>query len=388
MIGSRIRLWPALLFLGCGSGEQEPSVDEHFSLQNWVQTVAEQPTQFAESIASSREGWIALHAGQLADISPAGSDSAIAYRAHAEKAAFYYRLARITRYAWRMTSEAWSARPLPDQPKELSAFPTLANLSGRAVGSAAPQEVPSGASDVLGLSASKALELAKKPTQFTANGTPVQHPLAFQALYLRHAESLAAVQPPEGIQAVLFSGCAVSPVATDPASSFPYNCLEEGLLGDLGFTAEFGAEDSAQIARELSRSLTERTDAWKASMMATGDPEGVGLVEDLLLVEIYRSRALIGLAQTALEQDRPRQALAFVQMAQDMSQSRTIGPVNTPLLNALLAEANLRTGHVREALEPLEVLSRSFPEVSGLDEIVGDLSVLQGLNRQGDSKEL
>jgi len=187
---------------------------------------------------------------------------------------------------------------------------------------------------------------------------------------------------------VLFSGCGAEPRKTNHSDSFPYRCLEGGLLGDLGLNPELGETDSAQIARELARTVNERSDAWSKTLEQTGSEEGVRLLNDLRFVELYRSQALLALAQMALDEERPRQALSFVQMAQDMSQARSLGPINTPLLNAILAEANLRTGHVREALEPLEILSRSFPEVAGLDEIVGDLSVLQGLNRQGDSKEL
>jgi hypothetical protein len=33
------------------------------------------------------------------------------------------------------------------------------------------------------------------------------------------------------------------------------------------------------------------------------------------------------------------------------------------------------------------VLTSHFPEVQGLDETIGDLAILQGLDRQGDSKE-
>ena len=57
------------------------------------------------------------------------------------------------------------------------------------------------------------------------------------------------------------------------------------------------------------------------------------------------------------------------------------------LLFAVLATANLQTGHTREALDALQVLVGPWPEVTGLDELVGDLAVLEGIHRSGDSRE-
>jgi len=61
--------------------------------------------------------------------------------------------------------------------------------------------------------------------------------------------------------------------------------------------------------------------------------------------------------------------------------------LNPPTLFAVSAAANLRTGRTREALDALEVLVGAYPEIKGLDETVGDLAVLQGLDRAGDSRE-
>ena len=62
--------------------------------------------------------------------------------------------------------------------------------------------------------------------------------------------------------------------------------------------------------------------------------------------------------------------------------------MNLPGLYAVQATAQLRSGHVREALDSLHVLTGPpLSEAHGVDEIVGDLAILRGLDRQGDSKE-
>jgi hypothetical protein len=104
-------------------------------------------------------------------------------------------------------------------------------------------------------------------------------------------------------------------------------------------------------------------------------------------VQQYQSRVLLAWARQALDQNRPHEALAFAQIAIDVERSREITPVNAPGIFAVLAEADLRTGRTRESLDALEVLSSRFPEVEGLDETIGDLAILQGLDRHGDSKE-
>jgi hypothetical protein len=56
-------------------------------------------------------------------------------------------------------------------------------------------------------------------------------------------------------------------------------------------------------------------------------------------------------------------------------------------LQAILIEAQLRTGHTREALDCIQPLLAAYPAATGLNEVLGDLAILQGLDRYGDSKE-
>ena len=51
------------------------------------------------------------------------------------------------------------------------------------------------------------------------------------------------------------------------------------------------------------------------------------------------------------------------------------------------AAAQLGMGQTREALTSLAPIKNHHPEAQALLEWLGDLAVLQGLDRQGDSKE-
>ena len=83
---------------------------------------------------------------------------------------------------------------------------------------------------------------------------------------------------------------------------------------------------------------------------------------------------------------QPRAASTLLEVARDHG-VRAPGPENSPSLFALIALARLRLGYTREALDALHALVAYHPEVKGIIEAAGDLAVLQGIDRQGDSKE-
>ncbi len=142
--------------------------------------------------------------------------------------------------------------------------------------------------------------------------------------------------------------------------------------------------DQAQdVLAAFDRALSARADAWSDG----AGVEGRDLLEDLRLADVFRSRALVSLARDALLAGQPRSALVFALAARDMGAPRSIGPASPPELFALTAEAQLRAGRSREALDALQVLVQVDPQVLGLAETIGDLSVLETLNRRGDSKE-
>ncbi len=158
-------------------------------------------------------------------------------------------------------------------------------------------------------------------------------------------------------------------------------------LASLGLEPELCAEDDAEWARRQVRQLDAALDAWAAGARDGATPDGQALLDDLQLVPIYRSRLLLALGRKALLAEHPWQALAFAQLALDLESSRGINHVNHPGLRAIIVEAQLRTGHTREALDAIQPLLGGYPAAKGLNEVLGDLAILQGLDRYGDSKE-
>jgi hypothetical protein len=157
-------------------------------------------------------------------------------------------------------------------------------------------------------------------------------------------------------------------------------------LRKLGLGTNTSASDDADTAREEVRLLDAGLDTWRTELVAEATDEGRGLLDDLGLLERFRQEWLVTRARAALESDHPHQALAYLDLARDVS-TREIGPRNSPALMALMAEAHLRLGHTREALDPLQLLADAHPETIGLRETLGDLAVLRGVDRNGDSKE-
>ncbi len=145
-------------------------------------------------------------------------------------------------------------------------------------------------------------------------------------------------------------------------------------------------EDSAGAAQAYVRALDARLDGLRRHLAEVADPDGQALLAQVDPLHRWRQEHLVVRARVHLRADRPHRARTLLLLARDVSE-RGIGPRNSPALLALLAEANLRTGRTREALDALLVLSRALPEVRGLQELVGDLAVLEGMDRQGDSKE-
>ena len=273
---------------------------------------------------------------------------------------------------------------------QLARVNTLASAESASAMSELPPSLLSMAKETLALDRSSLTQRAQNAAfELPDKGIAIQDPLVFQGLTRHHQESIQTRTPPVGMESVLFSSCAEAIAPTTEADPPPFRCEGDALVQQAGMDAGvLDSEDNAQRAREFGRGLDAHLADWSQHMESRNNSAGQQLLTDLQLVDIYRAQTLLALAEEALNAERPRQALSLAQMAQDMRSPREIGPINTPLLFAVLAEANLLTGRYREALEPLEILARAFPEVQGLDESVGDLSVLNNLNRRGDSKEL
>lgn len=158
-------------------------------------------------------------------------------------------------------------------------------------------------------------------------------------------------------------------------------------LARLGLSTTRTATDDSEWARQQVRLLDSALDGWVTERHLAATVDGRALLDDLQLAAVFRSRLILAMARDAMEAGHPNQSLAFAYLALDLESAREVTPVNHPALQVLIAEAQLRTGHTREALDALQVLSQVDPLVVGLDEVVGDLAILQGLNRYGDSKE-
>ena len=141
-----------------------------------------------------------------------------------------------------------------------------------------------------------------------------------------------------------------------------------------------------QTAREQARALAEGVRTLGEASSASGSPEGIALLDELRILERFQHDWLTLRAEQWILAGQIEPAHAMLEQTIDVAQPG-VGPHNSPLTLALLAETHLATGHTREALDALQRLSEAHPEVKGLQERVGDLAVLEGLGRHGDSKE-
>jgi hypothetical protein len=182
------------------------------------------------------------------------------------------------------------------------------------------------------------------------------------------------------------------PTAADLVADLP-SAESAGLLGarspslrriGVGTTA-FPADDP-EAAKEEVRLLDAGLASIEKKVSDLGNPDGLAVMNELRLVHRFRQEWLAVRAREALARNHPKRALAYLELARDHANA-AVGPENSPAIFALLAEARLALGRTREALDALHVLAAAHPEVLGLVEVTGDLAVLQGLDRQGDSKE-
>lgn len=397
-----------LVLAACTGGEESPAVPEGRLVSSWVAEVARDPASFTALVDTDRPAWIALHRN---DWKAALESTAVpGVRARAQLARFHGILAQTETLAARRLDEAWQANGGP--PAD-SAWPLVAYAAALQAGDptwtqAAQARVPPAAQPVL-----------------AALGQPAggpEHPLV--ARKRQHAAVIAGAEPLPGLLDALATPVVSERVGSatrefwDPWAHHTlaawYTQLPSGtpppapIPGDLGDrlfsatllpgvldTSTFAAlgippvppeHDDAQACRESVRAFDAQLDAWALSATAGLPEDGRALLSDLRLVPVARARVLEALAVEALP-TAPNCALAYVLLAQDHADARAINPVNSPTLFAVLATAQLATGHTREALDALEPLASAFPEIHGLDETVGDLAILQGIHRTGDSRE-
>jgi len=402
----------SLLVAGCSGGPageqaatdlaendaQRSMLNAFVEHDNWVSAIHEEPSTFADLAGKQRPALIALHKGDLTGaLDTDGLSDSLRHRTEAELARLHYRLARISRFTWAAILSEYKTRTGKDAPPKVQNFARLAEHSGwwgpSPSSTALPTEMQAVQADLETATAIELIALAQKPIDTLENKVRLYNPLSHQAL-LRAYQSNLPETPEAELSSLIFSGCATSTRPNTGSETHPYFCIDGGLLKAAGFESNnpsptLSAEDDRQAARDFVGNVYAAVMEWtKKSLSSPENPEGSALILDLQLSAIYRTQSLLLLCEYLLDADRPHQAIAVALLSQDLAAPKQINHLNSPIVFAILAEAKLRTGHARAALDYLEVLVADFPEVTGLDETVGDLVVLQNLNRLGDSKEL
>lgn len=172
---------------------------------------------------------------------------------------------------------------------------------------------------------------------------------------------------------------AASAIDPDPAtllSALP--SLTDAGLGPLDRAAAT-PEQARLAARELTRTL----DGWHAQLLVA---PGGAIEAELDLLARHRALWVVHRADDWLRHTRADLALAVLEPAVDAT-AVEVSALNPPELFLLLAEARVHTGRARQALDALRPVADVDPSVGGLHELLADLVVVQGIHRQGDSKE-
>jgi hypothetical protein len=369
----------------------------------WPTELALHPESFAKLTATGKDGWIAIHSHRPDEALAAGGIPAA--RAVADQGVFW----RDASIAWGQTVDRL-ARELDDRGRVTPDIAALAGLSAACNGIGARAAWATRAEDP------ELVRLLDRDDAFAADpsvpadgrwGRLLAHHASRQALrasagvpawtevvdgFERHyfdpcvASGLAAGldwHPVRGgLEAVVFSPW-LTP-AEIPASPASYAELY-GVAPSGVSLPDLGPGDDPEGAHQVVRALDAALDGWREQLLAQASEEGRSLLVDLDLLPRFRQEWLVGRARRMLASDQPHRAVALLELAVDPATDG--GPTDSPSLWLLLADARVRTGRSREALDALEHLRPRYPELYGLIETVGDLAVLEGLDRQGDSKE-
>lgn len=382
-------LW---LLLACTGAP--PDSGEDTLPGGWIAAVLDAPSDFNALIESGpRAGWIALHANDLHGALHEGG--APAQRAEARMQALYADLDRLADVSWQATFETYEERVgLPAG----SAIPLVVALSAYSHGDTARAE---GWLDRLTPEAPEDVRAIADRLRAAGSLSDTGSETLLGTCVTTHATAAAAEAPrcPEPLltegERVLYNPLIFRERAT-PAVDAP-----EGLAGAL-FGARWsvsaaarpvlpedwqpGGADDADAARDRVRAADAALDAWVADQEAQA-PEGLALLGELELVDVYRSRALAEMMRRYLDAGQPRSAQAVGLMALDAGAGMAVGATNPPELFAMLATADVMLGRSREALDMLQPLRERYPAVKGVRETLGDLVVLEGMGSVGDSKE-
>ncbi|MEQ1567980.1 MAG: tetratricopeptide repeat protein [Myxococcota bacterium] len=417
------------LFAGCGSAERAESIP--MERGGWIGEVALHPETFATTTSVDRDGWVALHGNDPARASTAFRTDPIGRgRAELQLGLMHQDLARVAAAVYRGLFDGWSQRPDAALPPDA---PLVAALAAACAGDPSEAAAWAGRTTGTGPDAPIVAALAAGTSVFAVQvDSPVGERLALHQRaraardpapieaaaitpLITRAEpgferrwwdpcvwaTLAEVHlarasdelgadggklgaPDAPLGARLFAPWLTSSEVTgaDPARWGHHSPAIEAL----GVPPLAAGSDDPEGVKGRVRALDAALDGLRLSLDDRASSEGTQVVSELGLVRRFRQEWLTVQARAALAEDRPRQALTYLELARDHV-ARAVGPENGPALFVLIAEARLRLGHTREALDALQVLVERYPEIVGIVEATGDLAVLRGLDRHGVSKE-
>ncbi len=344
---------------------------------SWIATVVREPAKFTSTLADNggRDAWTALHRNDWLAV-PGGVESVPARRASAELAVFEGLLWAAQSTALLTLADGWHAHS-PDAPEPrwlLASAQRVAELRRDGVSADRWRTAAAMAGTATGTAGSKPFAFDLPPT------TSVAELRALSARPLQDPSLGSFWDPtrPLALQRAYATGAA--PRAADLPDTL-FGAVPEAALGAAP------ASDDVEACRVYAQAIDAHLDAWGVRLEEGASNDGRALLTQLQLIAVGRSRTLSSLAVDALDHQRPACGLFYAEQALDHASSRAISPVNSPTLFAVLAAANVATGHVREALDALTALREPFPEAIGVIETVGDLAVQQGLDRSGISRE-
>jgi hypothetical protein len=410
---------------GCAASPGAPPPDPPAPVDlGWVTTMAAEPGRFSALLdASSREGWIALHANDpLAALAAFEADHGASSRVGVERALLAEAtlqddLQRLVSKAARRLFDGWLVRgELPVSFTEVRALamrcggmPSIDPREGRVTHPAGPvdgswiPQVPEGpwrdrlTMHVAATGAATALRAAAAAPVATIADDGFDRTLydpCVHATLARAARDGLGGDPSATARGWADPGASLFAPWLDTAdlaeqlerAPEQLGASSDRLRDALGLPVDVPATDDPDEARREVRDLDTRLAALRAGLLAGASDDSAALIEQVGLVERLRAEVLVARARRDLRAGHAQRALATLSLARDVT-SRTIGPATSPALIALLAEANLDSGRAREALDALQILHAARPEVTGARELLGDLAILQGLDRHGDSKE-
>lgn len=404
----------------------------------WISEIALAPEAFvALTESSGREGWIAMHRHDYRAAAAGFTAPKVQARAHLALSLLYDDLARVSGVAHEQLFSEWKERGTLPKGNEV---PLVAALASYCSDGATTVSWAQQVGDGVGKEYADALMSNRSPFDVhTLDPFGKRVEVHREAIEGKESALLGVAQEPllvrsesDGFERQFYDPClyrTLSRISTDrmlskeqglngsswremaiwakggvggrlfaawpnsddlaheanSAESAGHVGARSGMLRKEGVGVDAMPTDDPQQARDLVRLLDLALDGWNSQLRELADPDGQSLLTDLGLVKRFRQEWLVARARLALFNGRPHQALTYLELARDPGER--LGPANGPSLFAVQAEAQLRLGRTREALDTLQQLVDQHPEVTPLTEVVGDLAVLRGLDRTGDSKE-